>query len=111
MRIPYLSALKLLACLAALLFAAWLGYDYKAGKCAEADNDRLQAQIAQTEHWQEAAYKSDIALQAALKAKPKTGQTVREVIRDAPSDCSVNPAAVDRLRAGARAANQATSAG
>ena len=111
MRNPYLSALKFAACAAALLIAAWLGYDYKAGKCAEADNDRLKAQAAQIERLQQEAYKADEALQAALRAKPKTGQTVREVIRDAPSDCSVNPAAVDRLRAGARAANQATSAG
>jgi hypothetical protein len=108
---PYIPSLKFAAGAIALLIAAWLGYDYKAGKCAEDDNARLTAQAAQIERLQQEAYKADEALQAALRAKPKTGQTVREVIRDAPSNCSVNPAAVDRLRAGARAANQATSAG
>jgi hypothetical protein len=105
---PIVGALLLLACFTA-------GWGLRGKVCqAKADKlvvDQLRAVQAQRDEWQRLAVESDEQLQAVLKAQPKTGQTVREVIRNAPSTCTVAPAAVERLRAGVQAANTSTSSG
>jgi hypothetical protein len=94
------AALTVLALVVRFVYGK--GYDACELKHLKAEQSLQEAAVNR-------AVEADKKLQAALKAAPKTGQRVREVIRNAPSDCSVNPAAVDRLRDGIRAANEATS--
>ena len=105
---PYLMWIKVGAAVLLLAGSAWLGYDYKAGKCAEADNDRLQLQIAETELWQKRAYDADEALRKALDA-PKAAPAIREVVRANPSRCDVPKPVADGLRNAIRSGNKAIS--
>ena len=91
---------------------AWL---YRAGGNA-ARVDCMQAQAAQ-----EAAYKAAMAAEQqraaeaneALRqrlAKPAPGNGIREVVRNVPSDCRVDPAVSDSVREAVQRANQAAAA-
>ena len=91
---------------------AWL---YRAGGNA-ARVDCMQAQAAQ-----EAAYKAAMAAEQqraaeaneALRqrlAKPAPGNGIREVVRNVPSDCRVDPAVSDSVREAVKRANQAAAA-
>src|SRR5690606_10588280 len=94
---PYWPLIKwgILAILLALCIRWVYGKGYDA-----CDLKHLKAEQALMDAATKRATRADERLREALSRKPKTGQTVREVIREAPSDCSVNPAAVDRLRDG-----------
>ena len=111
---PYLAYIKWGAI--ALLLAGCIGGGWwMRGKVCEANAAKdLKAQSDSyrktVEYWQKQAYATDEKLQAALKAQPKTGQTVREVIRNAPSTCTVAPAVTRKLRDGIQAANEAAGA-
>ena len=94
--------------LVALAFVLAYRWAYGQGYDA-AELSHLKAEQSLIAESVKRASAADEKLQTALKSAPKTGQTVREVIRNAPSDCSVNPTVVDRLRDGIRAANEATS--
>lgn len=86
---------------------AWL---YRAGGNAA----RLDCMAAQAK--QEAAYRAALdkanaeaaeaneALRQRL-AKPAPGNTIREVVRNVPSDCHVDPAVADSVRSAVRQAN------
>lgn len=91
---------------------AWL---YRAGGNA-ARVDCMQAQAAQ-----EAAHKAALAAEQqraaeaneALRrrlAKPAPGNGIREVVRNVPSDCRVDPAVSDSVRQAVQRANQDAAA-
>ena len=101
----------LLACL--LTFGgAWL---YRAGgnaaklDCAEAQAAQEAAYRAQLEQAQREAAEANEALRQRL-AKPAPGQRIREVVRNVPSDCAVDPAVADSVREAVQRANQAAAA-
>lgn len=107
--IPYAREAGGLVVLALLVAAGvWvyrLGGANARADCAEERAGAIAAAQAETERWQERAYRAEEALGQALKAAPKAGPTIREVVREIPSDCPV-PAA-DRLRDAIRAGNAA----
>lgn len=106
---PVVSWIELGVFLALLAGAAWLGYDYKAGKCAEAENAQLKAVEAQRDEWQRRAYESDEALRIAQQKVPQTGKQVDDEVSKHPTspDCVVPDAVADRLQDGIDAGKSA----
>jgi len=76
--------------------------------CAEAQLEAREAADKALRDAQQEAGKANEALRREL-AKPKPGQTIREVVRNAPSDCSVDPVVSDSVREAVKRANQAAA--
>ncbi len=98
-----------------LLAVALLGYAgyavYGLGKqsaelaCLEAQVAEVAALAAAIEAAQADAAKANEALRVEL-AKPRPGQTIREVVRDNPSSCAVDPAVSSGVREAVAEANR-----
>jgi hypothetical protein len=105
----YWKPLLALALLALWTWGAWV----QGGKsarlaCAEAQLEAREAADKALRDAQRAAAEANDKLRAEL-AKPKPGQTIREVIRDNPTDCRVPAAVSDSVREAVNRANQAAA--
>lgn len=91
---------------------AWL---YRAGgnaarlECAADKAAMLLEQQRALQEAQQAADEANEALRQRL-AKPAPGNGIREVVRNVPSDCRVDPAVSDSVREAVKRANQAAAA-
>ena len=91
---------------------AWL---YRAGgnaakaECAADKAATLLEQQQALQEAQRAAADANEALRQRL-AKPAPGNGIREVVRNVPSDCRVDPAVSDSVREAVKRANQAAAA-
>jgi hypothetical protein len=103
--------LALLVAAAGLFFAGWYVNGLRHERNAlEADAGRQEALNAEIAKERERADGFNEELKALLR-EPKAGTTIREIVRNAPSNC-VRPAAVsDGLQSAIQRANQAIAAG
>jgi hypothetical protein len=103
----HLLAVALLATAGAWLYRA--GGNAERVKCMAAQAKQEAAYRAQLEQAQSDAAKANEALRQRL-AKPAPGNGIREVVRNVPSDCRVDPAVSDSVREAVKRANQAAAA-
>lgn len=93
---PYWVWIKVGIAVLALAIAYRQGGASERAACAKESTARLEAQIAETERWQQRAYKADEALRKAQR--PKSAPKIEEVVNANPSGCSVPKPVGDRLR-------------
>lgn len=78
-------------------------------ECAQAQAEVLQEQQQALRDAQQEADKANEALRKRL-AKPAPGNGIREAVRNAPSDCLVDPSVSDSVREAVKRANQDATA-
>lgn len=111
-RIPYIREAGAVLVLVALTAGGW-GL-YRAGgnaarvACLQAQAKQEAAYKAALAKEQERAADANEALRVRL-AKPAPGRTIREVVRNVPSACTVDPAVSDSVREAVKRANQAAA--
>ena len=108
-----IAALVLGVLAVALLIAALFLQNRATRANVRADAERARAEASEAElqaviESQKAAEAANGALRVKL-AKPAPGTRIREVVRESPSDCSVDPVVSDSLREAVNRANQAAA--
>ena len=103
----HLLAVALLATAGAWLYRA--GGNAERVKCMADQAKQEAAYRAEVEQARKDAAEANESLRARL-AKPAPGQTIREVVRNVPSDCRVDPVVAGSVREAVKRANQAAAA-